>query len=157
MVINKRSKFSRARGSWTHGGGSKKKRRGAGNRGGRGNAGSGKRGDARKPSSWKDKLKFGKHGFKMGKKPVYKTINIKIIEDNIKTYLKKGVAKEQGNQYILDIADLGYDKLLATGKCRLNMKITAKSASSKAIEKVKSAGGEVILPKADKKPEQPKE
>jgi large subunit ribosomal protein L15 len=63
-MTNKRSKQSRNRGSHTHGGGSMKKRRGAGSRGGKGKAGSGKRGDAKKPMYWKDKNYFGKKGFK---------------------------------------------------------------------------------------------
>ena len=45
MTHNKRKKNSRQRGEWTHGWGAKKKHRGAGHRGGRGNAGSGKRGE----------------------------------------------------------------------------------------------------------------
>lgn len=159
MVINKRSKFSRARGSWTHGGGSKKKRRGAGNRGGRGNAGSGKRGDANKPSNWKNKKQFGKYGFKMGKKHIPKTINIKIIEDNIGTFIAEGIAKKEGDKYILDIANLGYEKLLATGKATLKMEITAELASAKAIEKVGSTGGKVILQNQpiEESPTKPKE
>ena len=60
MAVNKRKKDSRARGQWTHGGGSKKKRRGAGNRGGRGHSGSGKRGDAKKQIYLKKKNYFGK-------------------------------------------------------------------------------------------------
>ena len=62
MTVNKRKKVTRYRGSKTHGGGAKKKRRGAGNRGGRGMGGSGKRADSKKPSLWGAKY-FGKHGF----------------------------------------------------------------------------------------------
>ena len=62
MVINKSKKKLKYRGSKTHGCGSMKKRRGAGHRGGRGAAGSGKRGDAKKPSIWGGTY-FGKHGF----------------------------------------------------------------------------------------------
>ena len=42
MVVYKRKKVTKYRGSVTHGGGSRKKRRGAGSIGGRGNAGTGK-------------------------------------------------------------------------------------------------------------------
>ena len=62
MVVNKSKKKLKYRGSKTHGCGSMKKRRGAGHRGGRGAAGSGKRGDAKKPSIWGGRY-FGKHGF----------------------------------------------------------------------------------------------
>jgi len=64
MTTHKNKKVTKYRGSKTHGGGAMKKRRGAGNRGGRGNAGSGKRADSKKPSIWADKYYFGKHGFK---------------------------------------------------------------------------------------------
>ena len=47
---NKVKKVRKFRGSHTHGYGSKKKHRGAGSRGGRGMAGSGKRADQKKPS-----------------------------------------------------------------------------------------------------------
>ena len=66
MTTHRRKKVKKYRGSKTHGGGSMKKRRGAGNRGGRGNAGSGKRGDAKK-GRYVGKIKhyFGKRGFKI--------------------------------------------------------------------------------------------
>ena len=43
MVVNRRKKVVKYRGHSNHGGGMRKKRRGAGSRGGRGNAGTGKR------------------------------------------------------------------------------------------------------------------
>ena len=61
MVVNKLKKKVKYRGSKTHGCGSMKKRRGAGHRGGRGAAGSGKRGDAKKPSIWNEKYFGSQH------------------------------------------------------------------------------------------------
>ena len=43
MVVQRKKKVGKYRSHTTHGGGHRKKRRGAGSRGGRGNAGSGKR------------------------------------------------------------------------------------------------------------------
>ena len=65
MTTNKRKKVVKYRGSHTHGGGAKKKRRGAGHRGGRGMAGSGKRADQKKPTILKlyGNSYFGKKGF----------------------------------------------------------------------------------------------
>ena len=60
-MLHKRKKAGRYRGSKTHGCGSMKKRRGKGNKGGAGNSGSGKRGDQKKPSFWKEI--GGRHGF----------------------------------------------------------------------------------------------
>ena len=143
MVTNQRPKLSRQRGTHTHGWGSKKKHRGAGNRGGRGNAGSGKRGDAKKPSNWANKKYFGKHGFNKVNKKKIDTLNIKIIEDNMENYLTEGKAKKEGDFFVLNLADIGCDKLLATGKITKKMKITACYASKSAMEKVQSIGGEV--------------
>ena len=80
----KKKKLVKQRGSKTHGWGSKKKHRGAGNRGGKGNAGSGKRADQKKPSFWKSKdWKYGIYGFKTPK-----TKNIKIIKTIINHLLQ---------------------------------------------------------------------
>jgi large subunit ribosomal protein L15 len=148
MVVNKRTKFSRQRASHTHGYGSKKKHRGAGSRGGRGRAGTGKRADQQKPTFWKDKKYFGKHGFKKkGMKKDIKTINLDYIEENINMFLKEG---------IIDLKKLGYNKLLGRGNIKSKLKIKVESASAKAIEKVKKAGGEVILDIVKKKQEEVK-
>ncbi|MBW2975295.1 uL15 family ribosomal protein [Candidatus Woesearchaeota archaeon] len=137
MTINKRKKFSRQRGRHTHGWGSKKKHRGAGNRGGRGMAGSGKRGDAMKTLYWKDKKYFGKHGFKAkGVKKDIKTVNVDYIEEHLDKFMKDGV---------IDLAKLGYNKLLGNGVVRSKLNIKVESASVKAVEKVKKAGGDVVL------------
>ena len=61
---HKKKKVIRKRGTETHGHGSSKKRRGAGHKGGRGKAGSGKRGDAKIMKVTKgNKNYLGKHGF----------------------------------------------------------------------------------------------
>jgi len=155
MTIKKRKKSSRQRGSKTHGWGAMKKHRGAGHRGGRGNAGSGKRGDAKKPSLWKNKRYQGKFGFKKKNVKVeVKAINVSYFDDKLDNLLNKKVIKDNKGVYEVDLQKLGYNKLLSSGNVRQKYKITARFASKKAIEKVKSAGGEVVLPefKQEKKP-----
>ena len=91
-MINKRKKLSRYRGSHTHGGGAKKKRRGSGHRGGVGMAGSGKRADHKKQMVFKlyGKNYFGKHGFKTHPKKIkIKIINLEDLERNLNLYLNK--------------------------------------------------------------------
>ncbi|MBS3145783.1 uL15 family ribosomal protein, partial [Candidatus Woesearchaeota archaeon] len=87
MTVNKRSKKSRQRGTHTHGWGAKKKHRGAGNRGGRGNAGTGKRADTKKPTIIKlyGNEYFGKKGFKIPQniKVVLKTINLQELNQKV--------------------------------------------------------------------------
>ena len=143
MTVNKRKKNSRQRGKTTHGWGAKKKHRGAGNRGGRGMAGSGKRADQKKPSILKEygNTYFGKFGFKIPQKikKHIKEINISTIENS-----KSFTAKKEGDFYIINLDSQGYTKLLSKGKPTRKYKITCKSFSKKAIEKIHAAGGETI-------------
>jgi large subunit ribosomal protein L15 len=120
-----------------------KKRRGAGHRGGRGAAGSGKRGDAKKPVIWGSKY-FGKKGF-ISKKPGLnkKTINIKELEIKIPSWIKKGLIKQNKDIYEIDLNMLGYQKLLSTGKATKKLKIKVESFSPASEEKIKKAGGEI--------------
>jgi len=151
MVVYKRKKRVKLRGSKTHGWGAKKKHRGKGNKGGSGRAGSGKRGDARKPSNWKNLKYFGKYGFKKkGLKENIKAINLSYLEDNFDNLISKKLITEQGGFFFIDISKLGYNKLLSTGKITKKFKIQAKYASNKALEKIKKAGGEVIIPEVKK-------
>lgn len=144
MTAMQRKKNSRQRGCHTHGWGSKKKHRGAGNRGGKGMAGTGKRGDAKKPSIWKDTKYFGKHGFKKKNiKDVIKAINIRTIEQNIPSWISSKKAEEKEGMIIVDLAKVGYNKLLSNGSTSKKLKIVAPYASAAAVEKIKAAGGVV--------------
>ena len=145
MVVNKRKKKSRQRGSWSHGWGSRKKHRGAGSRGGRGLSGTGKRGDQKKTSFWKEKY-FGKYGFKKkGIKKLINVINVGYLEENLDELVLKKVLLKENDDYSIDLGKIGYNKLLSQGSLKNKFKITVDEASKKAIEKVKKAGGEVIL------------
>lgn len=146
MTINKRKKNSRQHGSWTHGWGSKKKHRGAGHRGGRGNAGSGKRGDAKKPSFNANKKYFGKYGFTCHKhKSSVVAINLLDLQSKINMYIENGIAKKENDIYVVDLSAIGVTKLLGNGKVNDKFKVTVSVASKKALEKIKNAGGEIIL------------
>ncbi|MAG50177.1 50S ribosomal protein L15 [archaeon] len=140
---NKVKKVRKFRGSHTHGYGSKKKHRGAGSRGGRGMAGSGKRADQKKPSILKKhgKKYFGRYGFRSLKKSV-KAVNIEYLEKLV----KENLVKKEGDTFLVDLGKLGYGKLLSLGKVTQKFKVLVKSASKKAVEKIKKAGGEVIQP-----------
>lgn len=147
MVINKRKKNVRQRGSHTHGWGSKKKHRGAGNRGGRGNAGSGKRGDSTKPRIWKNKRYFGSYGFQNKRKEI-KAVNISQIEIQLDSLVSRKLAVLDNGTYLIDLKKIGYDKLLGSGKVTKKLRITAGSASKKAVQAVEKAKGAVIMPEA---------
>ena len=116
MVVHKRKKLIRQRGSKTHGWGAMKKHRGAGNRGGRGMAGSGKRADQMK--TWIIKKYgldnyFGKHGFNIPKK-------IKQIDNTINI-------KDLPNKDEINLTEMGYTKLLSKGNINKKIKVIVKS------------------------------
>ena len=145
MTVNKRKKFSRGRGSMTYGKGSKKKRRGSGNRGGKGMAGSGKRSDSKKPTISKIENYFGKHGFISKNVGDIKGVNIGYIDENILRLAEQNLASKESGFFSIDLEKLGFDKLLSKGRVSNKYRIKASYASAKAIEKVKGNGGEVIL------------
>jgi large subunit ribosomal protein L15 len=130
MVRTKTKKFRRSR---THGKG-KKAGRGAGLRGGRGNAGLCKHKFMYMMKYMPDH--YGKHGFK---RPQYVTVKDRVI--NV------GQLEERfPEKHSIDLEKEGYDKLLGAGILNLKLKIKVNSASEKAINKIKEKGGEVNLP-----------
>ena len=128
---HKGKKSKKQRGSGTHGYGTKK-HRGAGNRGGRGMAGTGKRADTKKPTILKKygNAYFGKSGFR-SKHKIETSINLDQLPEG----------KE------INLFELGYDKLLSRGDLKGKIVIRVKKASKKAIEKIQAAGGEIIFEK----------
>src|SRR3989338_8579125 len=115
MTVNRRKKDTRMRGSHTHGWGSKKKHRGSGNRGGKGRAGKGKRSDAVKPSIWKEEY-FGKHGFVSKNRAVREGVNIEYLDSNAQKLVDKKAAKIENGAVVINLAELGFDKLLGKGR-----------------------------------------
>ena len=145
-MLHKRKKSSRYRASKTHGCGSMKKRRGKGNKGGAGNAGSFKRGDQKRPSFWQQTQ--GKQGFKpKGIKLKIKAIGLQ----DVQKLITKGSLKEEKGIY--NLGKLGYNKLLSKGEISKPIKIKVLKASKKVIERVKKVGGEVIIATKEKQTE----
>ena len=150
MTVNKRKKAVRLRGSKTHGWGSKKKHRGAGNRGGKGMAGSGKRSDSKKPSIWGNKY-FGKQGFSSKSVKTINPVNLDYLEENLHRLKANNLVNMENDMISIDLEKLGFNKLLGSGKATNKYRIKVSYASKKAIEKVKSSGGEIILTTKEKK------
>ena len=141
MTVNKRKKSNRYRASMTHGKGSKKKRRGSGNKGGKGMAGTGKRSDNKKPSIWKDVNYFGKHGFVSKCNKDVRAVNIGHIEENIDKLISQGLISKDGGFFLVELEKLGFNKLLSDGPITNKFKIKAAYASKKAVDKIKESGG----------------
>ena len=154
----------------THGGGHKKKRRGAGHRGGVGLSGTGARGDAQKSGllakssgflkkysavhgvrlkevvkSLSKQSYFGKRGFHSIKKKSLNTISLKIIEENFDDMIKTGLIVKEKSEFVFDATLAKYDKIL--GKCEFTKKISVicKDISESAKQKIIDAGGKVKL------------
>ncbi len=143
IKTHKRRKSSRmqGRGAGTHGWGFRKQHRKSGHKGGRGMAGSGKRGDQKKTLVIKlhGNKYFGKQGFtsRGTERDKRRRINLSSIEQNLESYGKK-----QGDKWEINLEDY---KILGTGEVKNKLMIKAKEASKSAIEKVKKAGGEIKL------------
>ena len=129
-------------GSRTRGRGHKKGR-GAGLRGGRGNAGCHK---TKRIMYERVGRVWGAHGFKRPQTVVManRAVNLKVIEENASEWVNQGNASKKGKIVSIDLKEMGYDKLLGTGVPSQAYKITISAASAKAVEKVEAAGGEVI-------------
>jgi len=152
-MIRRRKKVRKLRGSHTHGWGCKKKHRGGGSKGGKGMAGTGKRKDQK--FTWAIKYapdRLGKRGFHRPKAVQYTpaVINLGEIDQNFELFKNAGIIYEEEGRLIFDATQLDIDKILGTGK--LSRPIIVKIAQSpgkkvtpKAEEKIKAAGGEVIL------------
>ena len=158
MVTYKRKKVTKYRGGSTHGGGARKKRRGAGSRGGRGHAGSGKRAGHMKMKYVKEGHILGRRGFTSKNVSAVKAVNLGYFtSDRVTKLVKEGKAHKEGNVYVIDLAALGYQKLLGTGKVTVKLKLMVKSCSADTAEKVAAAGGEVITVAGSKPAQQNKE
>ena len=146
MTVNRRKKSNRHRGHSTHGWGSMKKHRGKGHQGGAGMAGTGKRADSKKPSVWNDTEYFGKHGFiSKSRTPDMNPINVGYIEMHINNLVSSNKATKEKDSYNVDLAKIGYNKLLGSGRVSMKLNITVDYASKSAIDKVKEAGGQVTV------------
>ncbi len=174
MGPRKKKKVKKYRGSRTCGGGSHKKRRGAGSRGGRGRAGSHKHHYIKMIKiGWE----FGKHGFTRPKcvrksyralrlvkltlrklrdegkideatyrffysRPEINVGDLELIADKL---VELGLAEKTNSKYKLDLSIFGYRKLLGRGTVNKALEVRIAEATETAIEKIKKAGGEVIL------------
>lgn len=144
----KRKKSSRmhGRGAGTHGWGARKKHKKSGHRGGKGMAGTGKRADQKKTLITKlyGHSYFGKQGVTSRKteRDKRKRINLKDIEFNLTKYGKKTGEKWHVDLPNYKILDSDEDYLVKN-----KLVIKAESASKSAEEKVRKAGGEIVVSK----------
>ncbi|MBD3304694.1 50S ribosomal protein L15 [Candidatus Woesearchaeota archaeon] len=152
MTTKRRRKSTRSPGSRTCGYGVS--HRGAGERGGRGRAGTGKKGKCKMPVKGRWTIQyFGKTGFKSKgiKYTALSIINLRQLEELLDNFVKDKFAVLEKDVYTVNLTGLGIDKLLSAGGVTKKFRISVSAASKTAVEKVKAAGGEVILPEAEPK------
>lgn len=139
------SKTDRFRGSRTHGRG-KKSGRGAGKRGGTGNAGLHKHKAMHMLKYMPDH--FGRHGFKRPQKVVSAkiTMNVCDLEEMLESMLKDGYAVKEGKTLKVDLTKMGVDKLLGSGQIGTAMEISVAEYTETAKQKVEESGGHILEP-----------
>ena len=149
MKTHKRSKKTRdhGRGMGTHGTGARKNKRKSGNKGGCGMSGTGKRADHKKTLITKlyGHNYFGKQGItsRGTKRDTRQRIKLAQIGSNLVNFEKKGICKKTTKGFEIDLSKY---KILSDGEVKEKLFIKASGASKAAIEKVKAAGGEIIIP-----------
>lgn len=140
MTVRRQKRHRKFRGRRTYHG-SHKKWRGGGSRGGRGAAGLHKH-----KWSWivkYDKEHFGKITNKSHKEKI-EAVNIDYLNKKAETFLKEKIAEKEGNAIKINVAKLGYDKVIGGGKVTMPLIVEAKSFSKSAQEKIVKAGGKAV-------------
>jgi large subunit ribosomal protein L15 len=133
MAARREKKHRRFRGRRTYHG-CHKKQRGGGSRGGRGEAGLHKH-------KWSYTVKYdpdhyGKKGFTIPP-AVAREIRSINLRDLDKICKQKNLEK-------INVLDLGYEKVLGTGKLSKPLEIEAKFFSKQAVKKIEKAGGKAV-------------
>ena len=125
------------RGSSTAGRGSGKRTRKAGNRGGRGRAGGGKRGQQKQAS-----IMANRHTYSFSSERKI-PLNLSRVGSLINSLEKQGKAEKDNDKYVLNLKELGYSKACGRfGGEKFKLAVYGK-ASKKALDEIKSAGGDV--------------
>jgi len=140
MVVRREKKSRKMRGSQTMGWGIRGQHRDRGSQGGR------QIGMHKEKWSWLVKYGegwYGKHGFRNPTTKLTSAISLRKLNELLVSGSIK--IKEIDGKKIVDLNELGYDKLLGGGIISVPVTIKVGKATDRAIQKVKQIGGEVIL------------
>lgn len=139
-----KKRIKRIRGTRTCGGGSSKKRRGKGSRGGVGNAGAYTHHVVR---SLKKGMMKGKNKSQLPLKnrSADTAVNVGELEAMLEELIEEGKAEEKADGIYLDATELGIQKILGKGKVTKTLMLKANKVSKTAREKIESAGGVVSI------------
>ena len=144
MVERQRKKKNRVRGQRSHGKGNTKNRRGAGCRGGRGNAGSKKHKRFNHMHRFGTKIKLKTKQLRR-QRPELHVINLDDLNERLRKLEKQNKLEKDGAFILVDGEKMNLDKLLSRGTPAFKVKIRNIGLSKKAIEKVEAAQGVVEM------------
>ena len=65
------------------------------------------------------------------------------MQKNIEKYVKQKLVTKEGEFYVVDLSNLGYNKLLGRGIVNVKFKVRADHYSESAITKIEEKGGVV--------------
>lgn len=139
-----KKRIKRIRGTRTCGGGSAKKRRGKGSKGGSGHAGA-----YSHHVVWSLKRGITK-GHNASRPYQYgnsddTTMNVGELEEMLGELLKAGKAEEKDDGIYLDAQKLGVQKILGKGNVTRKLMLKAEKISKTAQEKIERVGGSIDL------------
>jgi large subunit ribosomal protein L15 len=77
-----------------------------------------------------------------------RALNLGQLSSMIDRLINEKKAQLDGQKIVLDLKRLGFTKLLGGGSFTRPIRVTVDHCSESALEKIKEAGGEVILPPA---------
>jgi large subunit ribosomal protein L15 len=137
---HKDRKIRKKRGSRTHGWGRVGQHRKTGSRGGR------NPGRHKALWSWVVRYEphyFGKKGFHSHKSVKRKAnvINVGLLDE----IAEKLQAERKKGKLFIDLEDLGFTKLLGSGRITKPLAVKVASCSRSAVEKLERAGGQVVI------------
>jgi large subunit ribosomal protein L15 len=138
-----KKKKQKKRGSREHGRG-KKAGRGAGMRGGRGNANPN---GSRKLTTFKEKGTdyFGGHGFNRPPEVVEETVTMNVgdLLDEVDNLAEEGHVDDGGDVTTVDLEVAGIDKLLGAGRVFKTYEVRVPQTTDKARDKIEANGGSI--------------
>ncbi len=144
MVVRRRRKVRKQRGTRTYGRGCSKRGRGSGEKGGRGLSGGHKH-------KWSYVLKhmpehFGKHGFTrpLAARREISSINVGELDERLDELLQQGIAKREEERIVVDVKKLGFERVLGGGHVTHPIEVIAKEFVGSAKRKLEEAGGKAI-------------
>jgi len=73
------------------------------------------------------------------------TLNLGVLDEEIKNLCEMGIANEENGRFSINLTELGYNKLLGSGKVTNSIAVTIDSYSKSAKQKIEDAGGEIVV------------